>query len=56
MDSKYLAVHIRDNSIIVPMFSLTGSELSDYRLENCTCQQAKKAVEWKKEVQEQLAI
>ena len=37
MDSKYLAVSIHDSSIAVPMLSLTGSQLSEYRLEACSC-------------------
>lgn len=37
MDSKYLAVSTQDSNIVVPMLTLTGSELSEYRLESCTC-------------------
>lgn len=53
MDSQYLAISKEDANIVVPMFTLTGSELSDYRLEECTCQKVNKAAEWKKEVKEQ---
>lgn len=39
LDSGYLAVHKDDESIVVPMCDLSGSQLSDYRLVKCRCKE-----------------
>lgn len=43
LDSGYLAVHKDDESNVVPMCDLSGSQLVDYRLVKCACKEQKEA-------------
>lgn len=52
LDSGYLAISNKDPNIIVPMFEVSGSDLTDYRLQPCCCKN-NKVKQWREEIKQQ---